>query len=420
MGPAARRDDVKQMDGSLRWGLAALSLGGAFVHFAVMGDHFNLSVEHGIFFALVAWLQLAFALTVVLKPSRGLLRAGMIGNLAIIGVWVVSRAFGVPFGAHPWTPEAAAFPDVLATVFEGVSVVGCASLLSSRAVTRRLTPSVALPAAGALGAAVVILSTLSLVPAIAGDGHTHDTSVAVAAGDHTHGGVTVGGGGVAPEDLAAAGVGHTHAAGIEVANGTSPCEESGPPASEGQASGGHGERGPSSQAAITDAPTRALLGEQLARARTVALEYPTAADAQKAGYIRITPYVPCIGAHWIKTSIMDNKFDVNQPEMLLYDSSGTDGRMVGLSYWVRSGKGTPPEGFAGPNDHWHQHIGLCVGRGGVIGNEETSQAECERRGGQKTDGTDSWMVHAWVVPGWESAWGIFSGEHPELGVTVPR
>jgi hypothetical protein len=41
-------------------------------------------------------------------------------------------------------------------------------------------------------------------------------------------------------------------------------------------------------------------------------------------------------------------------------------------------------------------------------------------GGQKTDGKDAWMVHAWVVPGWESAWGLFSGEHPELGVTVAR
>jgi hypothetical protein len=28
------------------------------------------------------------------------------------------------------------------------------------------------------------------------------------------------------------------------------------------------------------------------------------------------------------------------------------------------------------------------------------------------------MVHAWVVPGWESAWGTFSGEHPELGAVV--
>jgi len=111
---------------------------------------------------------------------------------------------------------------------------------------------------------------------------------------------------------------------------------------------------------------------------------------------------------------------VNEPEMLLYDRSGEDGEMVGLSYWARTGPDAPPEGFAGPNDLWHQHIGLCIGASGVVGNEETTKEECARRGGQKTDGSDAWMVHAWVVPGWESAWGLFSGEHPELGEHVPH
>jgi hypothetical protein len=115
---------------------------------------------------------------------------------------------------------------------------------------------------------------------------------------------------------------------------------------------------------------------------------------------------------------MDDKFDVLAPEMLLYDTSGLDGRMVGLSYWAATGKGNPPDGFAGPNDVWHQHIGLCVGSQGVVGAEDTTEEECKRRGGQKTDGSNAWMVHAWVVPGWESAWGLFSGEHPELGKTV--
>jgi hypothetical protein len=416
MRPAARRDDLEQLDATSRWALAALSLGGAFVHFAVMGEHFDVSVPHGVFFAVAAWLQLAFAFAVVIRPSRGVLQAGVIMNMAIIGVWVVSRSFGTPFDPTPWTPEAATFPDVLATVFEGVSVLGCASLLSTRT-TRRLSPALGLPAVGALAVAVVILSTLSLVPAVAGESHDHGT--ALAADGHSHEVVTAEGK-KANGKTSAAGVGHSHVAGIESANGTSPCEESGPPVSEGQAAGGHGERGPSSQVAIDDAPTRELLGQQLAVARFVALSFPTAADAQKAGYIRITPYVPCIGAHWIKTSIMDGTFDVNQPEMLLYDASGLDGRMVGLSYWARTAPDSPPEGFAGPNDHWHQHIGLCIGRGGVIGNEATTQAKCEQMGGQKTDGKDSWMVHVWVVPGWESAWGLFSGEHPELGVIVPR
>ena len=28
---------------------------------------------------------------------------------------------------------------------------------------------------------------------------------------------------------------------------------------------------------------------------------------------------------------------------------------------------------------------------------------------------DIWMLHDWVVPGWECSWGVFAGECPELG-----
>ena len=115
---------------------------------------------------------------------------------------------------------------------------------------------------------------------------------------------------------------------------------------------------------------------------------------------------------------VDRTFDPAHPEMLLYDGSGPTAKIVGLSYYVTSGK-TAPVGFAGPNDPWHQHIGLCVNGSGVIGAEKLTPAQCAELGGHKADGSNEWMVHAWVVPGWESAWGTFSGEHPELGATVP-
>jgi hypothetical protein len=35
-------------------------------------------------------------------------------------------------------------------------------------------------------------------------------------------------------------------------------------------------------------------------------------------------------------------------------------------------------------------------------------------GGVKADGSDFWMVHAWVVPGWDSPQGVFSAEHQGL------
>ena len=55
-------------------------------------------------------------------------------------------------------------------------------------------------------------------------------------------------------------------------------------------------------------------------------------------------------------------FDPAKPSELLYDGTRPDSKIVGLSYLVFH-PGGAPEGFAGPNDHWHQHNangGLCL------------------------------------------------------------
>ena len=399
------RRDLSGLDNSVRWGLAALLMGAAFVHFGVMGDHFDFAVAHGTFFAAAAWIQLGFALGLVLRPSRRLLQAIIVVNAAIVGTWIMARTVGAPFGTPDWEPQPVGFADVLSTVFESLVIAGSVAVLAGKLETRKFAPTHALPALGAVVSTVMILSTLSLVPAVAGEAHGHGDSAAVAAS-----------GGHAVPDVGGAALPEDQTANIATASGESPCEQSGPPASEGQSS--HGHRGPTAWEAIDDADVRKQVGDELALSRQVALSFPTAADAKEAGYIQVTGYVPCIGSHWIKVSLMDDKFDVMQPEMLLYDSSGLDGRMVGLSYWAATGEGSPPEGFAGPNDVWHQHIGLCIRGARVVGAESVTEKECAERGGKKADGSDAWMVHAWVVPGWESAWGLFSGEHPELGVTV--
>src|SRR5262249_41667399 len=146
-------------------------------------------------------------------------------------------------------------------------------------------------------------------------------------------------------------------------------------------------------------------------------KYPTVADALAAGYTLITGYVPLIGAHYINWSLMDGNFDVDHPEMLLYDGTDPTSSIVGLSYYLFSD--TEPSPFVVPNDHWHQHIGLCIKDGVVIGCKNMSPAECTSRGGSKANTTNGWMVHVWVVPGWESPQGVFSPEHPGLTADLP-
>jgi hypothetical protein len=162
-----------------------------------------------------------------------------------------------------------------------------------------------------------------------------------------------------------------------------------------------------------DAATRATLATQLTEARAVALKYPTVADAEAAGYRMVVPYVPLIGAHYLRLQFMIGSFAVDRPAMILYDGTRPDSRVVGLSYYVTSP--TEPAGFAGPDDRWHRHIGLCIDhRFVVVGGEGLTESQCEALGGRKANGVNGWMVHAWVVPGWESPDGVFSAEHRSL------
>jgi hypothetical protein len=176
---------------------------------------------------------------------------------------------------------------------------------------------------------------------------------------------------------------------------------------------GHGEGAEPAPVAL-DAATRTKLAGELEAAREVAARYPTVKDAEADGYRAVTSYLPLIGAHYMKFLTVDGTFDLEQPEMLLYDGTSPTSKIVGLSYYVRAEQ--QPQGFAGANDHWHRHIGLCIDADNpfVIGDEQTTEAECRRRGGVKADGADGWMVHAWVVPGWESTQGVFSAENPQL------
>jgi hypothetical protein len=178
--------------------------------------------------------------------------------------------------------------------------------------------------------------------------------------------------------------------------------------------GGH--LGPQSWIHDTDPAVCEALQEELDTAREVALRYPKASDAKAAGYFLVAPYLPGIASHWMNFRLVDGEFDVEQPEMLLYDGNGDDSNIVGLSYFIRhDGDDEPEVGFVSSNDHYHRHIGLCIKEdAGVIGDSTTTEEECEALGGFKSDNGSGWMSHAWVVPGCESPWGVFSAQNPLL------
>lgn len=198
-------------------------------------------------------------------------------------------------------------------------------------------------------------------------------------------------------------------------DGLNPHRAAGAPDDTGM--GGH--LGPQTWTHISDPATCQKLASELDQAKAVAKKYPKASDAIADGYVRVAPYLAGIASHWMKFSLVDSKFDVNAPEMLLYDGNDATANLVGLSYFIRQDANDEPTvGFTGNNDHYHRHEGLCVSGTGVIGDSTTSEEECKALGGRKQNGASGWMSHAWIVPGCESPWGVFSAQNPILDMSL--
>lgn len=169
---------------------------------------------------------------------------------------------------------------------------------------------------------------------------------------------------------------------------------------------------------------RTELARQVELTQATAKRYPTVAAALAAGYQRVGPYLPGIGAHFIRISpdtfnldgVMDDA-DIANPLALIYEGTNPDDQIAGFMYYSMAK--TMPTGFAGANDVWHYHEDLCLKyTAGAIDapyglDHSATKQQCEDAGGQLMKQTQ-WMVHVWSVPGWESRQGLFGEVNPAL------
>jgi len=172
---------------------------------------------------------------------------------------------------------------------------------------------------------------------------------------------------------------------------------------------------------------QAILTQQLSESLQAAERFPTVASAKAAGMILAGGMAPGVGAHYqeIGSELYqginpDGSVNPLYPASWIYSSTADDAPVVGVMY--ESLTNNPPAGFIGPNDHWHRHSNICVQfLGGKIGvpfaaDQDVTPQECADVHGTFMKKT-VWMVHAWVVPGWESPQGVFS--HDNLHVYCP-
>jgi hypothetical protein len=389
--PAARTTGI----GWVQWLVAALLLGAGAVHLALAPSHFGESTVEGIGFLVAAWLQIALAVALLLRPTRAVIFAIIAVSAASIMAWAVSRIWGLPFGEHTGHAENVTVVDALTVVMEAFTVVLAATLLSSSVRGFR-----------SRGYAVVaVVAVLGLTSALIAAPEARDHSAAAHGDTHAE----------AVGDAASGASGHTHDA-TSAAGSTS-----------GQVTdlNGHVVKGVKAHDVaheqepdqLLDAPTRAALASQLAAARATAMAYPTVADAERAGYHLVGgAYGPGAGAHYIGFGGgAFGAFDAAHPPTLIYDGVSPTAQIVGLMYLGMGANAAAPEGFAGPNDHWHRHSGVCLKGAKTIFpvDADVTEAQCTDAGGRYM-ATTTWMVHAWVVPGWESSSGVFSHENPNL------
>jgi hypothetical protein len=115
---------------------AVLSLGAGYVHLAYMTSHWQEWWAYGAFFLAAAAGQGLFAVLVLRSRSAWLLLAGIAGNVAVVGLYVLTRTSGPPLGPRAGAIEPAGAVDLLTTAAEIAIVVALLAVLGPRARAR--------------------------------------------------------------------------------------------------------------------------------------------------------------------------------------------------------------------------------------------------------------------------------------------
>jgi hypothetical protein len=76
---------------------------------------------------------------------------------------------------------------------------------------------------------------------------------------------------------------------------------------------------------------------ELTRARKATAKYRDLSQAIADGYVDINVFVPNMGFHYMKSSLLDSKFDPERPELLVYAATNCNSknlRLVAVEYAI--------------------------------------------------------------------------------------
>jgi hypothetical protein len=120
---------------SVRWRMvlfaaAALSLVDALVHALVAPEHFAEWWGYGIFFVLTAAFQVLYSVVLLLRSQPPVLLAGVVGNLMLMALYIITRTAGVPLlGPSAGEAQMVEQIDLVSKTVEVALVVALGALL---------------------------------------------------------------------------------------------------------------------------------------------------------------------------------------------------------------------------------------------------------------------------------------------------
>ncbi len=379
-----------------RWGpvhvVLAVLLGGDAV--LLMSHVAHLSGWRAGLAIVVAWAQVALCIAVLVRPVRLVLILSLVLGVLGVGTWLsINTASAIPSWAIGVGAIMAGLVAIVALVALAVPSFG-AAWSSTTLVLTSVVP---------VGIVIIVTAALFAAPA------------AHSAGSGSGGGGTAASG---------SGTGALSPAALALKNSV-PVPGQNSPQFQQILAGNDTEKAELKPYVPLDAAEQTVLTQQLSDALQAAERFPTVASAKAAGMILAGGMAPGVGAHYQTIGIqdvtaLDGQFNPSQPASWIYASTADNAPVVGVMY--ESLTAQPPSGFIGPNDHWHRHSNVCVKfNAGEIAvpfaaDQNVTPQECADVHGIFMKKT-VWMVHAWVVPGWESPQGVFS--HDNLHVYCP-
>ena len=369
--------------------LAITIIAAAVIHFAIAARYVEQYWLFGASTLVVAWLQALWAISVIARPSRLVLRSGAVLNAAVLLLYLVTVTTGDAIGVAPHNAGLSGFGDGLCAVLEAAAVAGCAWLLMA-GVSRQVRRERLVIAPVATGAVSGILVSMALAAA----GPVSAASTAGAApSSSTFGSASSGSGsGMNMPGTSAS------ATAIKLPT-TSPAGDITMPNADMQM--GDGMRMASSAPCVATPTAR----QQQAAVTMVdtswrdTQKYQSLAAAKAAGYRAITPTGASV-VHYLSPSayratvLGGPVLDYTDPQSLVYANTPKGAVLVAAMYITTPGGPTPQPG--GCLTQWHVHTNLCLARGlNVVGAVDNGGGTCPP--GSQNRVTPA-MIHVWFVP----------------------